>query len=107
MDYTSKQVRRILERYQEIRCAIELVTTNYTLVRSNGGYQQKSADTTCLLVDIDNALRSLTPQQHVIVTMIKQGYTTEDIRKKLNISLHTIKFHVDSAIFRILTYLNS
>lgn len=107
MDYTSKQVRRSLERYQEIRSTVELGTTNYSPVKSKGGSQQKSSDTLCLLVDLDNALNSLTPRQHVIVGMVKEGYVFEDIQKKLAISVPTVKFHFNSAIFRILTYLNA
>lgn len=107
MDYTSKQVRRSLERYQEIRSTVELVTTNFSPVKSTGGNPQKSSDTLCLLIDIDNALYCLTPQQYVVVGMIKEGYVFEDIQKKLNISLPTLKFHFNAAIFRILAYLNS
>ncbi len=107
MNYTSRQVRRIIEHYQEIRSSIEWVTSHVNLVRSRKGNYQKADDTTCLLVDIDNSLNSLTPRQYMIISMIKAGLTPEDIQKRVKLSVHTIKFHYDSAIFRILTYLNS
>lgn len=107
MKYTSRQVRKIIEHYQEIRSSIEWMTSHFTLVRNSKGNYQKTADTTCLLIDIDNSLDSLTPRQYMIISMIKDGLTPEDIQKKVKLSIHTIKFHYDSAIFRILTYLNS
>ncbi|MBP2635984.1 MAG: Bacterial regulatory protein, luxR family [Firmicutes bacterium] len=106
MYYTSKQIRKILERYQELRSSVEWRITHFTFEKSCRGNCQNTADTACLLVDIDNAMSSLTRRQYAIIAMIKQGFTPLEIQKKVNISRHTIKFHYDSAIFRILTYLN-
>ena len=41
----------------------------------------------------------LTPREHEVFEAIADGYTNKAIARRLNISLHTVKFHVES-IFR-------
>lgn len=61
----------------------------------------------CILVDLDTSFLTLTPRQREVVTFVKDGYSNEMISRKLNLSVATIKFHFNAAIFKISTYLNS
>lgn len=61
----------------------------------------------CILVDLDKSIVTLTPRQKEVVTFIKEGYSNEIISRKLNLSVATIKFHFNVALFKISTYLNS
>ena len=61
----------------------------------------------CILVDLDNSIVMLTPRQQEVVTLVKAGYSSEIISRKLNISVATTKFHFNTAILKINTYLNS
>ncbi len=61
----------------------------------------------CILVDLDKSILMLTPRQREVVTFIQDGYSTAMIGRKLNLSVATIKFHFNAAIFKISTYLNS
>lgn len=61
----------------------------------------------CILVDLDKSILMLTPRQREVVTFVQNGYSNEMISRKLNLSVATIKFHFNAAIFKISTYLNS
>ncbi|WP_285718197.1 helix-turn-helix transcriptional regulator [Pelosinus sp. IPA-1] len=60
----------------------------------------------CILVDLDKSIVMLTPRQQEVVTFVKAGYSNEMISRKLNLSVATIKFHLNVAILKISTYLN-
>lgn len=60
----------------------------------------------CILVDLDNSIVILTPRQQEVVALVKGGFSNEVISRKLNLSVATIKFHLNVAILRITNYLN-
>jgi len=107
VDYTQKKIKRIIERYQELVSISEVVsscledghTKEFSKCR---GFEH----IVCMLVDVDNSMSMLTPRQKEVVTMIKQGCSTDEISSRLNISPSTIKIHTEAAALRISNYLN-
>lgn len=107
MDYTPKEIRRIIERYQELVSISEVVSS----CLEDGHAKEFSKcqgfeHIVCMLVDVDNSMSVLTPRQQEVVTMTRQGYSIEEISCKLNITPSTIKIHTESAAVRISDYLN-
>lgn len=104
--YTLKQIRHAIERYQELRCVTQVSACRYEQVRFTGGNLNCASDTLCLLIDLDRAVQRLTARQQSVIYLLEQGYAALEISKKLNISIATIKFHLQAAINKISTYLN-
>jgi len=107
MDYTPRQIRHTIERYQELRSIAEVVASSLEDGNSNVIIKCRVFENIlCMLVDLDTSILMLTPRQQEVVTLVKAGYSNEIISQKLNISVATIKFHINAAILRINTYLN-
>jgi DNA-binding NarL/FixJ family response regulator len=107
MDYTPRQIRHTIERYQELRSIAEVVASSLEDGRTNVVIKCRVFENiVCMLVDLDNSILTLTPRQQEVVALVKMGYSNEIISKKLNISVATTKFHINAAILRINTYLN-
>lgn len=108
IDYTLKQIRRTIERYQELRSLAEVVSSNLEDASTKDFVKCRGFEhIVCILVDLDNSIVMLTPRQQQVVKLIKAGYSDEIISRKLNLSIATIKFHFNAATLRIGTYLNS
>lgn len=104
--YTSRQIRYAIERYQELRSVVEFSASHFqpqNYVDNINGM----AESICIISDIDLAFKVLTARQRLVVRLIKHGYTPSDVSHKLNLSLATIKFHMNSAVYRIVDYLNN
>ncbi len=104
--YTSRQIRYAIERYQELHSVVEFSTSHFqppNYVDNISGM----AEAICIISDIDLAFKVLTARQRLVVRLIKQGYAPSDVSHKLNLSLATIKFHMSSAVYRIVDYLNN
>ena len=108
IDYTQKQIRRIIEHYQEMSSIVEVIASCLENVGTKEASRYKGFEhIICILVDLDNAILNLSPQQKKVVTLIKVGYSRNMISSKLSLSLPTVKFHFDAAVLHITTYLNS
>jgi DNA-binding NarL/FixJ family response regulator len=107
LDYTPTQIRRAIERYQELRSIAEIVSSSLEDVSTNDFCKCRGFEhIVCILVDLDSSILMLTPRQQEVVTLIKAGCSNEVISRELNISIATIKFHLNVAILKINTYLN-
>jgi DNA-binding NarL/FixJ family response regulator len=108
MDYTPKEIKRIIERYQELRSLAEVVSSSLDDEKS-GEFSRclGFGDIVCMLVDVDRSIPLLTPRQREVVTMLKEGCSTKAISNKLSISLSTIKIHTEASVRRITAYLNA
>lgn len=107
MDYTPRQIRHTIERYQELRSIAEVVASSLEGGRGNATIKCRVFENIlCMLVDLDTSIVMLTPRQQDVIALIKAGYSNEFISQKLNISVATTKFHLHAAILRINTYLN-
>ncbi len=107
IDYTQKQIRYTIERYQELRSLVEVVSSSLEEVGTNEIIKCRVFEhILCIVVDLDTSIEILTPRQQEVVTLVKAGYSNEIISHKLNISVATIKFHLNAAILRMTTYLN-
>lgn len=51
--------------------------------------------------DILNKLKTLTPQQRMVLRMIVQGHLNKQIAHELSISLTTVKAHVSAALLKL------
>lgn len=51
--------------------------------------------------DILNKLKTLTPQQRMVLKMIVQGHLNKQIAHELSISLTTVKAHVSAALLKL------
>lgn len=107
MDYRPKQVRRMIECYQELRSTTELIAADYEQRSSEGSGQNGPEEILCMLIDLDQAIVLLTERQRQVVNLTKTGCSPVEISRKLGISPSTVKFHLDRAIFSITTCLNS
>lgn len=108
MDYNSTEIKRFLERYQELRSLAEQDSLYFEKSSADIGKSHYGLeDIICTLVDIDNAMSSLTPRQRDVVVMLKEGKNAKAISHALRISTATFKFHLHAAVTRITTYLNS
>ena len=108
IDYTPKQIRRAIERYQELRSLAEVVSSSLEDAGSIDFIKCRGFEhMVCILVDLDNSIGMLTPRQQEVVNLVKIGYSHEMISSKLKLSVATIKFHFNVAILKISTYLNS
>jgi DNA-binding NarL/FixJ family response regulator len=108
LDYTPTQIRRAIERYQELRSLTEVVSSTLEGVSTKDFCKCRGFEhIVCILVDLDNSILMLTPRQQEVVTLIKAGYSNEVIGRELNISIATIKYHLNVAILKINSYLNS
>jgi DNA-binding NarL/FixJ family response regulator len=104
--YTSRQIRYAIERYQEILSVVEFSTSHFQ-PQNHVDNKNGMAEALCIISDIDLAFKVLTARQRLVVSLIKQGYAPSDVSHKLNLSLATIKFHMSSAVYRIVDYLNN
>ena len=107
MDYTPREIKKIIERYQELVSISEVVSSCFEDGHAKEfskcrGFEQ----IICMLVDVDQSLPLLTPRQKEVVTMLKQGFSLDEISPKLSISPSTIKIHTEAAAVRISDYLN-
>lgn len=105
-DYDTRQIARIVKRYQELRSAVEVVATRFDRVSGNDSKTGKE-EILCALVDVDRAMTQLSPRQKAVIGMMEQGYQCDEICSLLGIGVATVKFHARQGIFRLATYLNS
>lgn len=104
-EYDPGQLSSIIKRYQELRSVVELTAVRHERV-SGGSQESGKEELICILVDIDEGMRYLSPRQELVMNMLKQGYQYEDISYMLGISVATVKFHERQGIFCLTTYLN-
>jgi len=104
--YTLKQIRHVVERYQELRCTTEVSACHFEQVRSATSNLNCASNTLCLLIDLDRATKMLTARQQTVIYLIEKGYALIEIGEILKISISTIKFHLNVAINKMSTYLN-
>ena len=105
-DYDTRQIARIVKRYQELRSVVEVVSTRYDRVSGNDSKTGKE-EILCALVDVDRAMTQLSPRQRAVISLLEQGYQGDEICSLLGIGIATVKFHTRQGIFRLATYLNS
>lgn len=105
-EYDHRQVASIIKRYQELRSAVEVVSTRYERLDGEGARTGKE-EILCSLIDIDRGLNLLSPRQREIIRMLKQGYQYENICAILDTSLAAVKFHARKGILRLTNYLNT
>jgi DNA-binding NarL/FixJ family response regulator len=105
--YTQHQIRRMIQRYQELRNLAEIASVSLEDESIVDFVKCKEFEQIiCTLVDVDHSIEMLTPRQQEVVTFVKEGYSHEMISRKLNLSITTIKFHFRKAILKISTYQN-
>jgi DNA-binding NarL/FixJ family response regulator len=103
--YQSRQVANIIRRYEELRSAVELVAARQE--RSSGGSSRTGKEEIlCTLLDIDQAIEYLSPRQKLVLRLMKQGHSYEQIGSRLGVGTVTVKFHAHQGIFQVTTYLN-
>jgi DNA-directed RNA polymerase specialized sigma24 family protein len=105
-DYDSKQISSMIRRYQELRGVVEITSSRYERVGGSGAGNGKE-EILCTIIDIDQAMKHLSPRQRLVITMLEKGYLYEEIRDVLGISINTVKFHTRQGIFHLTAYLNS
>ena len=49
----------------------------------------------------DDSVEALTPREHDVLTLLAQGLTNRAIAQTLNISDHTVKYHVTSLMSKL------
>lgn len=108
MDYAPKEIKRIIERYRELVSISEVVSSCFEDGHAKEfskcrGFEQ----IVCMVVDVDNSMSVLTVRQKEVVELLKQGFSTYEISRKLMISPSTIKIHAEDAAVRISNHLNN
>ena len=105
-DYNTGQVSSILKHYQEMRSVVELVSSRWETAGSgsSGGGKEEIL---CTLIDIDQAIDHLSLSQKQILTMVKQGYSYQEICSNLKVTIFTVKFLARKGVVHLTAYLNS
>lgn len=104
-DYQCEQVANAIKQYQQLRSSIEYVANSVDKVGKTG-FRAAKEEVLCIIVDIDAAIKSLTPRQQKVIILLQQGYEYDEISQVLGIKATTAASHVSQAITRLTDYLN-
>lgn len=104
-DYSTGQVSNIIKNYQELKSVVELVSSRWEA--AGGGGCGGKEEILCTLIDIDQALNCLSSKQKQILSMVKQGYSYQEVSLNLNITIFAVKFLARKGVIRLTAYLNS
>ena len=104
-DYQYEEIANAIKQYQQVRSSLEYIASRVDRIGKAGSRTAKE-DLLCILVDIDQGIKCLTPRQKKVVVLLKQGYQYEEISAILGISTATAASHACQAFTRLTDYLN-
>lgn len=104
-DYQCEQIANAIRRYQQVRSSLEYVATRLDRVGKTGARTAKE-ELLCIIVDIDQGIKYLTPRQQRVILLLQQGYEYDEISTVMGISAATAASHASQAFNRLTNYLN-
>lgn len=104
-DYSTGQVSNIIKHYQELKSVVELVSSRWEA--AGGGGCGGKEEILCTLIDIDQAINGLSFKQKQILSMVKQGYSFQEVSLILNTTIFAVKFLARKGVIHLTAYLNS
>nr|WP_255319506.1 sigma factor-like helix-turn-helix DNA-binding protein [Dendrosporobacter quercicolus] len=104
-DYRSEQIANTIKRYQQVRSSLEYVANRLDRVGKTGARTAKE-ELLCIIVDIDQGIKHLSPRQQRVILLLQQGYEYKEISTAMGISAATAASHASQAFNRLTSYLN-
>ncbi len=74
LEYDSKGIANIIRRYQELRSASQITSTQYERIGGGSSLLHGKDEIICVLADIDQGIATLSARQLTVVRLLTKGY---------------------------------